>query len=107
MSEAQDRPLAFITHAARARTQLAPPIDSIERRRVELGWRTRLPRRPRPGDGLPLGDRRRLRLGGYEEIERAGVVVHVPAGASLSGTRLHRELHHAVKSGVPILVMVL
>jgi hypothetical protein len=99
------RPRAFLTCAARAMSAVEPVLDEAERLLLERGWRTRLPRRADVRDGLGIDDRRRLRRESYREIERATIVVHVPAPSSLGGMRLHRELGHAVRRGVPVLLL--
>jgi hypothetical protein len=103
--ETRGPPCAFITCSARAQGQLEPLLAEIERRLLDLGWRTRVPRRVRPGDGLGAAVRRHLRLSSYDDIERADVVLHVPAGRSLQGQSLHRQLHHAVAATVPVLIV--
>lgn len=73
---------------------------------LDGGWRTRVPQRAVPRDGTALAERRRLRHASYEEVERSQVVVHVPAPARFSGSKLHRELQHALSHGVPVAVLV-
>ena len=53
-----------------------------------------------------LSDRRRLRNDSYDEIERATVVIHVPAPERFGGTNPHRELQHAVNCNVPVALLV-
>ena len=73
---------------------------------LDGGWRTRVPQRALPRDGTALAERRRLRHASYEEVERSQVVILVPAPEGFSGSRLHRELQHALSHGVPVAVLV-
>ena len=54
---------------------------------------------------IRLVDRQRLREQTFEQLGRSTVVVHVTAPAPLEGTRLHRELKHALAMGVPIFLL--
>ena len=87
-------------------TAVAPLVAEAERALHEVGWGTRVPRRAAPREDLSLADRRRLRHDSYDEVERAAVVIHVPAPANLSGHKLHRELQHALDRGVPVALLV-
>ena len=98
-------PRAFITCAARSAFAVGPVVAEVERILQSAGWRTRLPRRIGARDPLGTDDRRRLRLESYREIEHASVLIHVPAPDRKGGTRLHRELAHAVRIGLPILIV--
>ena len=99
------RPRAFLTCSTRARAVLDPILDAAERLLLDLGWRTRLPRRA-PHGTTDLQERRRLRAESYTEVENSDVVLHLPAPAPLAGARMHRELNHAVRQQRPILVFV-
>lgn len=95
----------FLSHSARARAAVAPIVENTEALLHELGWRTRLPRRPEPGS-VSLDERRRLREEAYSEIERCDLVLHVPAPPSLAGALLNRELQRAVRLGRPIWLLL-
>jgi len=96
---------AFLSYSARAGAGLEPILEHTEKLLHELGWRTRLPRRPEQGS-VALAERRRLREEAYSEVERCDAVLHVPAPASLGGTLLNRELQRAVRLARPILLLV-
>lgn len=106
LAEVRVRPCAFITCAARATSSVEPLLDAAERALMELGWRTRLPRRSEPHDPTPAEERRRLRLAAYRDIQRADVIIHVPGPSRISGQRLHHELAQAVKAQVPVLLLL-
>lgn len=97
------RPRAFITCSSRARPVVGALIDEIEHRLLDLGWRTRVSFRAPVAADLAL--RRRLRATSQQEASRATCIIHVPAPASLAGRQLHRELHHGVKAGRPVLIL--
>jgi hypothetical protein len=99
-------PRAFLTCAARAVPAVAPLVEEAERLLLDSGWRTRVPQRAVPRDGTTLEERRRLRRGSYEEVERAHVVVHIPAPLRFSGSKFHRELQHAMRFGIPIALLL-
>jgi hypothetical protein len=105
MTAPHGRLRAFLSHSARAGAALAPILEASEGLLHELGWRTRLPRRPPVGTIGP-GERRRLREESYRDIDRAALVLHCPAPARLSGVSLNRELHRAVQAGRPVLLLV-
>lgn len=96
---------AFVTCSARSFPAVAPLLAEVENLLQGAGWRTRVPRRRDGRHRTGIEDRRRLRLESYREIERAAVVLHVPAPGGLGGTRLHREVGHAVRAGVPLLIV--
>jgi hypothetical protein len=104
--DTEDSPRAFITCAARAVPAVAPLVGEAERLLLDDGWRTRLPHRATPRDGTSLDERRRLRHASYDEVERAAVVIHVPAPERFSGSKLHRELQHALKHRIPVALLV-
>ena len=85
---------------------MAPLVKLAEAALHEIGVRTRVPLRAPQRTGLSLEERRRLRRQSYAEIERSVVVIHIPAPAEFAGTTLHRELQHACRCGVPILLLV-
>ncbi len=97
---------AFVTCAVRAASSVGPLVELAEVALHEAGVRTRVPHRAPQRQGLSLEERRRVRMQTYEEIERSTVVVHVPAPGGLDGTSLHRELQHACRCGVPVLVLL-
>ena len=100
-----DSPRAFVTCSARSAAAVAPLLAEVEQLLQAAGWRTRVPRRMDAHDGIGAEDRRRLRLESYREIERANVLLHVAAPAGLEGARLHREVAHAVRVAVPVLIV--
>lgn len=93
---------AFLTCSARAEPGVAPLVGRVEQILLDLGWRTRVPRRLKAG---ALAERRRLRAQAYRDVEDADVVVHVPGGVSVAGSGLHHELNHAVNHGKAILIV--
>jgi hypothetical protein len=96
---------AFVTCSARSVAAVGALLAEVETLLQGAGWRTRVPRRLGARDPIGAADRRRLRLESYGEIERAGILLHVPAPASLGGARLNREVAHAVRVGVPVLII--
>lgn len=92
-----DRPRAFLTCSTRTQALLSPILEAAEGLLLNLGWRTRVPRRA-PHGSAGLEERRRLRAESYQEIEASDLVLHVPAPDGLEGARMHRELNHAVRS---------
>ena len=97
-------PRAFVTCAARSRQPLVPLIEAAEAALLDAGWRTRVPLRA--DADIALAQRRRVRRDSYDQAARARVVVHVPGPAAVQGAHLHRELNHAVKGRVPVLILV-
>ena len=100
------RPCAFVTCSTRAHASLKRLVAEVEQQLLDLGYRTRVRRRTAAAEVENLAERRRLRAQAYQDVERATVVVHVPAGASKAGEELHRELAHAVRMGIPVVVVV-
>lgn len=101
----ENRPRAFLTCSTRTHALLTPLLEAAEGVLLDLGWRTRVPRRAAHGTAS-LEERRRLRRESYSEIEASQLVVHVPAPHPLAGARMHRELNHAVRSSRPIYAFV-
>lgn len=97
---------AFITCSARAVLPVARLTAEIERALLDGGWRTRVPKRFAASAGMGLDERRRLAESTHEEIERASVLLHVPAPAHLAGAFMHRELSRALRHEVPIILVV-
>jgi hypothetical protein len=85
---------------------VAPLLGEAERLLLDIGWRTRVPQRVVPRQGVGLEDRRRLRRASYADVERAHAVIHVLAPARLQGSKLHRELQHAMRRQVPLFLLV-
>ena len=101
----KSRPRAFLTCSTRSRNVLSPILSTAEHLFLDLGWRTRVPRRAEQGTAS-LDERRRLRSQSYREIERSDLVLHVPAPASMAGVSMHRELNHAVRRKRPVIVLI-
>ena len=97
---------AFITCSARAVISVARLTAEIEHALLDGGWRTRVPNRVAASAGIGLDERRRLAERTRQEIERAGVLVHVPAPAHLAGALMHRELGRALRHQVPVILVV-